>query len=73
MFPNVGCGGGASGRAMSICLSELGSNPGMDLAFSVQNCCQSILAGCQAFSERTIDRKVHFCFLSLLSNLSVAI
>ena len=63
MFPNVGSGGGASGRAMTFCLNKPGSNPGMDLTFLVQNCCQSILAVCQAFSERTIDRKVHFRFL----------
>ena len=29
----LGSGGGASGRAMAFCPSELGSNPGMDLAF----------------------------------------
>ena len=47
-----GSGGGTSGRAMAFCLGKLGSNPGSDLGFfTVQNCCQSILTVCQAFSN----------------------
>ena len=47
-----GSGGGTSGRAMAFCLGRPGSNPGSDFGFfSVQNCCQSILTGCRAFSN----------------------
>ena len=46
-----GSGGGTSGRAMAFCLGRLGSNPGLDFGFFlVQNCCQSILTRCRAFS-----------------------
>ena len=38
-----GSGGGASGRAPAFCLLGPGSSPGTNLAFSVQNCCLSIL------------------------------
>ena len=50
---SLGSGGGStSGRAMAFCQGRPGSNPGTDLGFfSVQNCCQSILTGCQAFSN----------------------
>ena len=48
----TGSGGGTSGRAMAFCLGRPGSNPGSDFGFfSVQNCCQSILTGCWAFSN----------------------
>ena len=50
--PSTGNGGGTSGRAMAFCLGRPGSNPGSDFGFfSVQNCCQSILTGCWAFSN----------------------
>ena len=45
-------GGGPRGRGVALCLGRPGLNPGMDLgAFSIQKCCQSILTGCQAFSN----------------------
>ena len=46
-----GSGGGASGRDMAFCPCRLCSNTGTDLAFSVQNSCFSILAGCRAFCK----------------------
>ena len=52
-FKNLGRGGGASGRAVAFCLSEPGSNPGMDLglALLVQKSCESFLAGRLFFSK----------------------
>ena len=48
-----GRGGGTSGRAMAFCLGRPGLNPGTDFGFfSVQNRCQSILNGWQAFSNK---------------------
>ena len=32
-FPNLGSGGGTSGRAMAFCLGRLGSNPGSQFGF----------------------------------------
>ena len=46
-----GSGGDASHRMMAFCLSRLGSNPRMDLAFEDLNYCQSILVGRQALSK----------------------
>ena len=43
-----GSGGGT--RAMAFCLGRPGSTPGLDFGF-FQNCCQSILTGCWAFSN----------------------
>ena len=48
----LGSGGGTSGRGMAFCLGRPGSNPGTDFGFfSSQNCCQSVLTGCWAFSN----------------------
>ena len=70
----IGHGGGASGRAVAFCPNKLGSNPRMDLAFLVQNCCESILAERWAFSKVPgIEQSILFllisCFLSQLSNV----
>ena len=67
-----GCGGGASGWAVAFCPSRLGSNPGTDKAISVQNYCESILAGHWAFSkewerERCMLFHLLSCFLLPLS------
>ena len=45
-------GGGTTGRAMVFCLGRPGLNPRSGFGFfSFQNCCQSILSGCRAFSN----------------------
>ena len=50
-MPSKSDGGGASVRAVTFCPSKPGLNPEIDLAFLVQNCCESILIGRKAFSK----------------------
>ena len=66
---NIGSGGGgASSRAMALCLSEPGS---MDLTFfGNQKCYQSICAGRRQYLKRTGHRKCYIFFLLLSCFLS---
>ena len=63
------------GRPVALCLCELGSIPGTDLAwfFSDQDCCESILDGRQAFSKEQLKEwyKLVFLLSYFLSSLSI--
>ena len=62
-------GGGTSGRVSAFCLSRPTLNPSAYVPFLVQNCCQSILAGHQSFSN-TQQSKWCILFLCLICFLS---
>ena len=62
-------GGGTSGRVSAFCLSRPTLNPSTYVPFLVQNCCQSILAGHQSFSN-TQQSKWCILFLCLICFLS---
>ena len=59
-----------SGRTVAFCLSKPGLNPGTGLAFFVQNCSESILAGHWAFSK---ERGIEWCIHTFPSSFLVPI
>ena len=65
-----GSGGGASGRAMALCPSEPGSNPGTDLAF-FGNAINLFSLGVRLSLKRTGHKKCYILFLLLFCLLSL--